>query len=173
MEKRRLKAIALLAAAYAALAVGLAYAAPGTITIGTVDLQHVTQLQNQNQNQQLPIDINIGTAVFNAPANAQQPLPDSASITLYHAGYGFIKWADITLTYNTAPTADVTWTVKLFIYDDTDGDGQLSIGDVLTAFSSEATITIAAGQTSGTATVQLYPAVHISQVDIVELAISP
>lgn len=167
MEKRKLRAIALLVAAYATLAVGLAYAAPGTITIGSVTLQDVTQ------NQQLPVDINVGTATVNAPANAQQPLPDSASITLYHVGYGYFKWADVTLTYNTAPTTNVTWTVQLFIYDDTDGDGQLSSGDVLTSVSSEATITIAAGQTSGTATVQLYPAVHYTQIDFVELVIKP
>lgn len=166
MEKKKLKTLIALAAAYLALTVGLAYAIP-TVNIASVTASNAPNLVN------VPADISMGVSNINVNTPASQPLPDSASIVLYHVGYGFYKWAEVTLTYTTAPQNDVTWRVTLYIYNDTDANGQLSSGDQLVSVSDEGIVTITAGTTSASTIVALHPAVHYTQVSFVELYLSP
>jgi len=168
MEKRKLRAIVILLAAYVALTVGLAYAVD-QIAIGTVAYGNITDANGT------PIQLSYQLATNNATITdpTEQPLPDSANITLYHVGFGYYKWAQIELVYNTGPTQDVTWEVQLYIYEDTDGDGALSSGDRLVSISSKGSITIAANAGSGSTIVELYPPVHYRNADLVELVITP
>ncbi len=169
MNRRKLKALALLLAAYAALTVGVAYAFPNA-TIPSASISVGTQDTNNAAVDGLVLG-NVTVSVSqNVPA-----IPDSVTITLYHVGYGFYKWAEITLTYNTAPNNNnnITWNAQLFIYTEADNTPGLTSGDYLAAASTQVTITINAGSTSGSATAELIPPVFYTQIDYAELVLSP
>ena len=167
MNKRKLKALALLLAAYAILTVGVAYAFPNdTIPSASINVS------SQDTNAAAADGLVLGNVAVSVSQSVPSK-PDSVSITLYHVGYGFYKWANITLTYNTAPSTNITWNAQLFIYTEADSTPGLTDGDYLAAASEQVTITINSGSTSGSATAELFPPVFYTQIDYAELVLSP
>ncbi len=158
-QKKRLKAIALLLAAYAALTVGLAYA----LQIPDISASTTASLSSS------PTTVSIngpiaGEASITINQTDSQPLPDGVSITIQNNSVGFYNiapWATVTINYNNQTNfanQTITWNVTLYFYESIDNN--FDKNDPLVAVTPTATATINLdGNGNGSASVDLliYP----------------